>query len=86
MMTKVKRDPELTQIGVRIGGGTKARMLSQMEASGRSLSNQAVYLIWLAVVYEEWLAAPNKTFAGLQRTIAELDRCKTRADFEQWAS
>jgi hypothetical protein len=52
---KVPKD-ERTQIGVIVGGKTKARLLKAMQESGRTISREAEHLIEKALAYDEVVA------------------------------
>jgi hypothetical protein len=63
MTTKARGRPiknvpkgERTQIGVIIGGDTKARLLKAMKKSGRTISREVEHLIEKALAYDDWLA------------------------------
>jgi hypothetical protein len=47
---------ERTQIGVIVGGDTKARLLKAMQQSGRTISREAEHMIQKALAYDEMVA------------------------------
>ena len=65
---RIKKVPkgERTQIGVIVGGKTKALLLKAMQQSGRTISREAEHLIEKALIYDDWLA-------GQKRTLKELE-------------
>jgi hypothetical protein len=69
---------EITQIGVRVTGKTKARLLKAMNESGRTISREVEHLIEKAFIYDDFVAAQsvaaqNGTLARLDRNLAELE-------------
>lgn len=68
MTTKARGRPiknvpkgERTQIGVIIGGDTKARLLKAMKKSGRTISREVEHLIEKALAYDDWVEAARRT-------------------------
>jgi hypothetical protein len=62
---------ERTQIGVIVGGKTKAHLLRAMKDSGRTISREAEYLIEKALTYDNWLAAQKRTLEEMERGNVE---------------
>jgi hypothetical protein len=58
---RIKKVPkgERTQIGVIVGGKTKALLLKAMQQSGRTISREAEHLIEKALAYDDMLRAMN---------------------------
>jgi hypothetical protein len=52
---------ERTQIGVIVGGKTKALLLNAMQQSGRTISREAEHLIERALAYDEVVATLKRT-------------------------
>jgi hypothetical protein len=71
---RIKKVPkgERTQIGVIVGGDTKALLLKAMQQSGRTISREAEHLIQKALIYDGWLA-------GQKRTLEEMERGNVEA-------
>jgi dissimilatory sulfite reductase (desulfoviridin) alpha/beta subunit len=63
---------ERTQIGVIVGGKTKALLLKYMQESGRTISREAEHLIEKATVYDS-------TLASMKRTLEEIEKDNIRA-------
>jgi hypothetical protein len=59
----IKKVPkgERTQIGVIVGGNTKALLLKAMKGSGRTISREAEHLIEKALAYDQMLKAMGET-------------------------
>jgi hypothetical protein len=55
----IKKVPkgERTQIGVIVGGNTKARLVKAMQQSGRTISREVEHLIEKALAYDDMLRA-----------------------------
>jgi hypothetical protein len=74
----IKKVPkgERTQIGVIVGGKTKALLLKAMKESGRTISREAEHLIERAVALDDWLT-------GQKRTLKELERGNVEAELHR---
>jgi hypothetical protein len=59
--TKKVPKGERTQIGVIVGGDTKALLLKRMQQSGRTISREAEHLIAKALAYDEVVATLKRT-------------------------
>src|SRR6476620_10919108 len=64
-----------TQIGVIVGGKTKALLLKAMQQSGRTISREAEHLIEKALAYDDMLRAMNTSM----EKFAEGQMRKTHA-------
>jgi hypothetical protein len=66
---RIKKVPkgERTQIGVIVGGKTKALLLKAMQESGRTISREAEHLIEKALAYDDMLAAMKRTLEDIRR-------------------
>jgi hypothetical protein len=62
---------ERTQIGVIVGGKTKALLLKAMQQSGRTISREAEHLIEKALAYDGWLVAQKRTLEEMERGNVE---------------
>jgi hypothetical protein len=60
---RIKKVPkgERTQIGVIVGGNTKARLLKSMKESGRTISREVEHLIEKAHAYDDVVATVTRT-------------------------
>ena len=60
---RIKKVPkgERTQIGVIVGGDTKARLLKSMKESGRTISREVEHLIEKAHAYDDVVATVTRT-------------------------
>src|SRR4051794_34274863 len=70
---RIKKVPrgERTQIGVIVGGKTKALLLKAMQESGRTLSREAEHLIEKALAYDSMLASMKRTLDEIARGDVE---------------
>src|SRR5256885_3024959 len=70
---RIKKVPkgERTQIGVIVGGKTKALLLAAMKESGRTISREAEFLIEKALVYDSTLAAMKRTLEEIEKDNVE---------------
>jgi dissimilatory sulfite reductase (desulfoviridin) alpha/beta subunit len=62
---------ERTQIGVIVGGKTKALLLKAMQESGRTISREAEYLIEKALAYDSVLASMKRTLKEVEKDNVE---------------
>jgi hypothetical protein len=62
---------ERTQIGVIVGGKTKALLLKAMQESGRTISREAEHLIEKALAYDSMLASMKRTLEEMERGNVE---------------
>ena len=80
---RIKKVPkgERTQIGVIVGGNTKARLLKSMKESGRTISREVEHLIEKAHAYDDVVAtvtrAPGPPHPG---DLEEIQRRNVEAD------
>ena len=97
---RIKKVPkgERTQIGVIVGGNTKARLLKSMKESGRTISREVEHLIEKAHAYDDVVAtvtrAPGpphpgtskRSSAAMWRRIwpASAIRCSAGIDGKVW--
>ena len=81
---RIKKVPkgERTQIGVIVGGNTKACLLKSMKESGRTISREVEHLIEKAHAYDDVVAtvtrAPGPPHPG---DLKEIERRNVEADW-----
>ena len=82
---RIKKVPkgERTQIGVIVGGDTKARLLKAMKESGRTISREVEHLIEKAHAYDDVVATVKRTPGPPQPDdLAEIQREIRRRNVE----